>query len=371
MRTKNFLLLLLTIIFVILSIFYIISVCNYDMKELFITKYSDTGKNCDILDSIIAQSGKLNENAMYTSEILKNNGYIEDYHTGYSCNNTNYNNQYLAKYKDINNRDLLLAHSCINISPYQIVNTINTYPSLKANSYIITLTEDNKSYVEYGDIEELTRRIDAKIKYTINSTSVANKEINHLYFPIYVIISQAPYLKNSNEDIKVTDSNRGSDGNNYDSCSTNYNVKNSKVCPASFKMRAIVIIIFLGLKSTSEFITSTEDISNTNIVKNNVTTMMTILEANKSISKQCFLKCGTNNHTHACGCLNVLGSYVVDNKVYNSVCLTNNERVDMSMVYFVNPYADTYSNSKYANKPFALNEFRWYTVPPPPPKTST
>jgi len=351
MKMKDLLLLLLTIIFVILSIFYIISVCNYDMKELFIDKYSAIGSKCD-LDSIFGQNSVLDKDAKYTSEILRRGEAIDDYHTNYNCNSDNYDNIYLREYIDIKNRDLLLAYSCIKMSPTDLVNKMSG--ELNKNSYKTMLKEDNKNYVEYTNITELTNKIDAKIKSVIRTTSLNDTNINYLYFPVYVFISQAPYLKNANENLKITDSNRGPDGSNYDSCSTNYTVKSNDVCPSTFKMKAEVAIVFLGLKSTGAFITDY------NVVKNSITTFKTILSNNISTSKQCFLKCGTNNHTHACGCLNMKGSYTENNKPYNSVCLTNNIETNMTMVYFVNPYADTYSDSKYADKPPVLSEFRWY-----------
>jgi hypothetical protein len=173
-----------------------------------------------------------------------------------------------------------------------------------------------------------------------------------------VFISQAPYLKNSSENIKVTDSNRGADGTNYESCSTNYAFKNSEVCPDSFRMKAEVAIIFSGLTKEGRFIT---DI---NIVNNNINTLRAFLASDgiKSSSKQCFLNCGTKDSKYACGCLTMENSYTVNNKSYNSVCLTNNSDTSMTMVYFVNPYAISYSDSKYANKPPNLNEFRWYSL---------
>ncbi len=63
---KDLLLLLLTIIFVILSIFYIVSVCNYDIKELFIDNFSAIGNKGE-LDSVLEQGGNLKSDAKYTS----------------------------------------------------------------------------------------------------------------------------------------------------------------------------------------------------------------------------------------------------------------------------------------------------------------
>jgi hypothetical protein len=365
MKMKDLLLLLLTIIFVILSIFYIVSVCNYDIKELFITKFSAEGKECD-LDSIIGKFSTLNTDAKYTSQVLRSGSAIEDYHINYNCNNTKYEDVYLREYTDIKSRDLLLAYGCIKIKPSSFANDINRFSdTLNNNSYIVMLTDNEQSRtyveVEYADIDELTRKIDAKIKQVINTAGSLNTAVSKLYFPIYVFISQAPYLKNSTEDIKVTDSNRGADGSNFESCSTNYVVKNSERCPGSFKMKADVAILFLGLNKDGAFITDNNTVNNSMITLTNIIHNPEI----KSNSKQCFLKCGTINDTHACGCLNLKNSYTANNKSYNSVCLTNNSPRDMTMVYFVNPYANTYSNNNYGNKPSNLNDFSWYGIQAP------
>ena len=356
---KDLLLLLLTIIFVILSIFYIVSVCNYDVKELFITKFSAQGKVCD-LDSIIGKFSTLNSDAKYTSQVLRSGSPIEDYHINYNCNNTRYEEVYLREYTDIKSRDLLLAYGCIKINPRSFANNIKRFSdTLNNNSYNVMLTDNEQTYVEYADIDELTKKIDAKIKEVINTTGLLNTAVDHLYFPIYVFISQAPYLKNPTEDIKVTNSNRGpggDEGYNFESCSTNYVVKNSEKCPSSFRMKAEVAILFLGLNSLGAFITDINTVNNSMI---NLTNIIHNPEI-KSDSKQCFLKCGTIDDTHACGCLNLKNSYTANNKSYNSVCLTGDSPRDMTMVYFVNPYANSYSDSNYGNKPSTLNEFRWY-----------
>ena len=361
---KDLLLLLLTIIFVILSIFYIVSVCNYDVKELFITKFSAQGKVCD-LDSIIGKFGTLNSDAKYTSQVLRSGSPIEDYHINYNCNNTRYEEVYLREYTDIKNRDLLLAYGCIKIKPSSFFNDIKRFSdTLNNNSYKVMLTDNEQTYVEYADIDELTRKIDAKIKEVINTAGLLNTAVDHLYFPIYVFISQAPYLKNPINDIKVTNSNRGpggTDGYNFESCSTNYEVKNSERCPSSFRMKAEVGILFSGLNSNGAFITDINTVNNSMVYLANIIHNPEI----KSDSKQCFLKCGTINDTHACGCLNLNNSYTANNKSYNSVCLTGESPRDMTMVYFVNPYANSYSDSNYGNKPSTLNEFRWYGFQPP------
>ena len=359
---KDLLLLLLTIIFVILSIFYIVSVCNYDIKEFFIDKYSANGVKCN-LDNVLVQINDLRNDAKHTSEVLRGNGnvngVIEDYHTAYKCGSDTYNNIYLTKYIDIRNRDLLLAYGCIKIDPGELITAIQYI-----NCYKVMLNDPNVGYVEYANTTELTNKIDAKIKTIIRETSLLNPNNNNLYFPIYVFISQAPYLKNNAEDLKVTDSNRGAVGTNYESCSTNYTIMNNDKCPETFRMRALVSIVFSGLTNTGGIIT---DI---NIVNRNTNSLRTFLSSDniKSQSKQCFLNCSTDDSKRACGCLNAQGAYTINNKAYHSVCLTNDIPTSMTMVYFVNPYANNFSIEKYVaggqptDKTNSLSEFRWYGI---------
>ena len=134
MKYKDLLLLLLTIIFVILSIFYIINVCNYNVKELFVTRYHTNVSSCE---QGVLQSETLPSNdAKYTSEIMRNGGFINDYNEKYNCNN-NYSS-YMSSYSDVKKRDLLLAYKCINIKPSELIILINENSILNNNTYKIT-----------------------------------------------------------------------------------------------------------------------------------------------------------------------------------------------------------------------------------------
>jgi hypothetical protein len=346
MKYKDLLLLSLTIIFIILSIFYIISVCNYDVKELFITRYHAVNNACE-KGIVLKNEPVLNSTSGYSSVKLRNDQGIDDYNDYYNCNN-NFD-MYLSMYNDVNKRDLLLAYKCIKLKPSELINMITENKNINSDIFKIKNIE-----FLYNNISELTNKVDELIKTKINElkNTENNSDINYIHFPIYVCISQAPYLKNNSENIKVTDSNRGPDNNNYDSCSQQYTeVKaEQQKCSEKFEMKAELCIIFLGVSDIGDII------KNNDKVNNNISNFKKILDLYKSTSKQCFLNCGINNSTHSCGCLNLDNSY----ENYNSVCLTNNQKVSYSIVYFVNPYSSKYSDADYTNKPTNLTEFRWF-----------
>jgi hypothetical protein len=344
MKYKDLLLLSLTIIFIILSIFYIISVCNYDVKELFITRYHDVNNACSNV-VVLENEPELISTSDYSSVKLRDNQVIGDYNEYYNCNNNM--GIFLSNYNDVKSRDLLLAYKCIKLKPSELINIIRTN-NINGNIY-----KYNNITFSYNDVSELTNEMDRLIKTKISELKNRqnNLNVNFIHFPIYVCISQAPYLKNNNENIKVTDSNRGPDNNNYDSCSLQYSdVKAHKNCPANTNMRAEICIIFLGFNDSGDIIVKND------AVDKNIKDFKNILDMYTSTNRQCFLNCGIKNSTHSCGCLNLDNAY----ENYNSVCLTNNQNVSYSIVYFVNPYSSKYSDIGYKDKPASLTEFRWF-----------
>jgi hypothetical protein len=344
MKYKDLLLLLLTIIFVILSIFYIISICNYNIKELFVTRYFAEADSCEL--KILQSEPTLSNTADYTSISMRNGMSISDYNEKYNCNNDY--SSYMSRYTDVKNRDLLFAYKCININPKDLVDEIN-----KKTDKILLYYVDK--LVEYNNVSQLHTLIDNKIKEIIQSLKnrPSNANMNYLYFPIYVCISQAPFLNNNVEPLAITDSNRGANNDNYIACSLKYIASNNKTdCNESQSMKAEYSIMFLGVKNNGDMMKDSE----IGLVNENITLFRTILDSHNSNSKQCFLNCGSSDSSHSCGCLNKNNSY--DN--YNSKCITDNRQVDYSIVYFVNPYSNNYSNDEYKNAPDGMNAFKWY-----------
>ena len=209
--------------------------------------------------------------------------------------------------------------------------------------------------VEYNNVSQLHTLIDNKIKEIIQSLKnrPSNANMNYLYFPIYVCISQAPFLNNNVEPLAITDSNRGANNDNYIACSLKYIASNNKTdCSESQSMKAEYSIMFLGVKNNGDMMNDSE----IGLVNENITLFRSILVSNNSNSRQCFLNCGTSDSSHSCGCLNKDKSY----NNYNSRCITDNKKVDYSIVYFVNPYSNNYSNDEYKNAPDGMNAFKWY-----------
>ena len=342
MKYKDLLLLLLTIIFVILSIFYIISICNYNVKELFVTRYFAEADSCEL--KILQSEPTLSNTADYTSISMRKGMSISDYNEKYNCNNDY--SSYMSKYTDVKNRDLLFAYKCININPKDLV-----YEIRKKTDNVFLYYID----VEYNNVSQLHTLIDNKIKDLIQAfkNRPSNANMNYLYFPIYVCISQAPFLNNNAEPLAVTDSNRGANNDNYIACSLKYIASNNKTdCSESQSMKAEYSIMFLGVKKHGDMMNDSE----IGLVNENITLFRSILVSNNSNSRQCFLNCGTSESSPSCGCLNKDNSY----NNYNSRCITDNKKVDYSIVYFVNPYSNNYSNDEYKNAPDGMNAFKWY-----------
>jgi hypothetical protein len=271
---------------------------------------------------------------------------ISDYNEKYNCNNDY--SSYMSKYTDVKNRDLLFAYKCININPKDLVDEIN-----KKTDKILLYYVDK--LVEYNNVSQLHTLIDNKIKEIIQSLKnrPSNANMNYLYFPIYVCISQAPFLNNNVEPLAITDSNRGANNDNYIACSLKYIASNNKTdCSESQSMKAEYSIMFLGVKNNGDMMNDSE----IGLVNENITLFRSILVSHNSNSRQCFLNCGTSDSSHSCGCLNKDNSY----NNYNSRCITDNKKVDYSIVYFVNPYSNNYSNDEYKNAPDGMNAFKWY-----------
>ncbi len=328
MKYKDLLLLLLTIIFVILSIFYIISICNYNVKELFVTRYFAEADSCEL--KILQSEPTLSNTADYTSISMRKGMSISDYNEKYNCNNDY--SSYMSKYTDVKNRDLLFAYKCININPKDLVDEIN-----KKTDKILLYYVDK--LVEYNNVSQLHTLIDNKIKEIIQS--LKNRPSN------------APFLNNNVEPLAITDSNRGANNDNYIACSLKYIASNNKTdCSESQSMKAEYSIMFLGVKNNGDMMNDSE----IGLVNENITLFRSILVSHNSNSRQCFLNCGTSDSSHSCGCLNKDNSY----NNYNSRCITDNKKVDYSIVYFVNPYSNNYSNDEYKNAPDGMNAFKWY-----------
>ena len=329
MKFKNLPLIILLILFVILSIFYIMYVCNYNSNELFDTYISDpTGvkitningytKNCFLDIDEFNKCTKIDRDNSkgicdYTDKfILRGNPPIE-YHNDYTCDNVKSN--YINSFKDIDEKNLLLTYKCIKVNPRQLRDWCISNKIVNQDQIIFFADMYNNMYpIGNSDEPNLIHAIRDKItNYIKDSNSYESK------FPIYACISQAPYIKDGNDKTIVWDHNRGQPISHYKySCSLGINDNETDLCEQTHKMYIEVTLIFFKNIRT--------DIEN----------FIKYVDDNISNSLQCDMNCGNGNRQIGltCGCLNKNQSY----GNYNSICNTGNDVTDYSIIYYVNPF---------------------------------
>lgn len=339
MKFDDLSLILLVITFIILSIFYIINVCDYNIKEFFdlelyprteskngIVTNCSTEINVDISNSIQYNSCELEPNSVgcsYTGDkFILNPDRAIKYHSDYSCDNVK---GYTGIWKDIDRRNLLLAYSCIGLSPKELQQKFSNdkidVDTILTDGYFDVIDDSS------SDADSLVK----KIKDTILTKVRTIPDVS--FFPIYVCISQAPLLKYGNEDTVVWDHNRGQPREH-----DKYSCWNKDMCKSTRKMYIEILIIFFKNDA------------------GNLRKFITMVAQNKSSSLQCNLNCGNSTDRIeglACGCLNKPQSYDVgkDKETssggnYNSVCRTGNTNKNYSIVYFVNTHYNFNMNSE-------------------------
>lgn len=315
MKINDLYLILLLIIFIILSIYYIITVCEYNIKEMFIIEVTEnTANNCVLGLNDVNKCVDGSLSCEYSDKFLSTDT-APRYHEEYNC--ANIKSSYIGSDLSVDSVKLLLAYSCVKLSPVEIkqylLNNIEV-ESVLIENYFDKITESTA--------ENLTHYIRDAIRNYITENTALN---NNSKFPIYACISQAPYLKDENESTIVWDHNRGQPKSHYKKgCSIGTQNDERALCDQTHKMFIQILLIFF--KNDCTKINNFIDYIN--------------LDTNKSSSLQCNINCGNGDRVDglACGCLNKIGSY--DGGAYNSVCKTGDKNIDYSIIYYVNPYYD-------------------------------
>ena len=313
MKINDLYLILLFIIFIILSIFYIINVCDYNIKEMFIVEVSgDTAINCELELNDVNKCVDGISSCEYSDKFLSQDT-APRYHEEYNC--ANIKNSYIGSDLSVDSIKLLLTYSCVKLSPIEIQDYLSK--NIAVESLMFEHYFDN---IKESKSENLTHYIRDKIRnYIRENTGVENIS----KFPIYACISQAPYIKDNNESTIVWDHNRGQPISHYKKgCSLGTRNDERDLCEKTHKMFIQVLLIFF--KNDCTKINNFIDYIN--------------LDINKSSSLQCNINCGNYDRVDglACGCLNKKGSY--DDGAYNSICKTGNTNIDYSIIYYINPY---------------------------------
>jgi len=329
MKYNDIILLLLILTFVLLSVYYIGCVCEFNVsgiKEAFtgIEHVGDTScLSTTLVDIIRACPGNCSDSTT-TFDALKKNEAERNYHTDYTCANImgssiQYsvdNNPY--KY-DIRNQHLLLTYKCVKLSPIKLQEKLESQGISTMLSPLITLDKvgtgtGTGTGLDTGNIRH---QITNMVK---NALTRANKTQG----PIYACISQAPYLKGQKARFDIVQHGKGC----YD---------NGKACGDTVLLKYQILLIFLDGDSQK------------------INKFIQTVNANSSRNALCFLNCGgldeKDSLSMGCGCLNVIDSYTNnDGSIkYDSVCLapdsdftpnstTTNKNADYSIIYFLNPH---------------------------------
>jgi len=265
-----------------------------------------------------------------------------------------------TSYCDIMNYNDLLAHKCLKISPKDLSTKMSSIDIANIFETIYIYNESTLYSHLLSKIQNYKNSLQSKIKG-----------------PVYICISQAPYLKYASDlnDATNTPFSKHLDAridilNNknpyYSELINNNGVQTFKTeandgdDPATVisSLYAQILIIFpLYNKKNEEKSGNSEDIINTFL-----TTTMTTYYTHNDL---CFIKCNKSS-TINCGCLNMnsssdttsintyynldsgnVGNNEKDFPRYNSKCIdhtNNNAQQPFSMMYFVNPYSDNYED---------------------------
>jgi hypothetical protein len=299
MNFNDLLLILLSVIFIILSIFYIVKVCDYNIKEFFavseLTNIEKSGCNLDNTFNNCSDSS-----CKYTDSFIIKDEEPINYHNDYTCDMIE--QKYRKKYADIDNKNLLLTYKCIKNNPRKFKELLEK-KGIETSSVLEYRTNNLKNLTDYIKTEIVNK--------------IKNTKLHTSKWPIYACISQAPYLKNGLDNTVVWDYNRGQQVDYRYSCSIGVTENNIRIpCSANQEMYYEILLIFLKND------------------KNNIDDFIKIIKDSESSNLQCNINCGNSFRMEGltCGCLNKESSY----DSYNSVCKTGNTVQDYSIVYYIN-----------------------------------
>jgi hypothetical protein len=259
-----------------------------------------------------------------------------------------------TSYCDIMNYNDLLAYKCLKISPQELSVQMNNADIANIFETIYIYNENSLYSYLLSKIQKNKNSINGKIKG-----------------PVYVCISQAPYLKYSSE---LSDANNTPFSKYLDARVDILNNKNpyyseliSQDGEQKFKMdtndgedpSTIISSLYAQILIIFPLYTKQMELKN-NEAENTINTFLNItMKKYYTHSDLCFIKCNKSS-TINCGCLNMNSSSTTssintyhgtsgnsekDYPRYNSRCIdhtNNNNPQPFSMMYFVNPYSDNY-----------------------------
>jgi hypothetical protein len=308
-----------------------------------------------------------------TSKELQNNStdFVQtysQYEDNYSYYNVTLGTNDYTKYFDIQSKESLLAYRCLLMSPKALAlnlqnNKINSDTFKYAFDYR-KIYIHNYKYLEEYIFNIIESYFNNNINKTKQSGSTQSTGTNKIVGPIYVCLSQSPYIK-IDKDMLVA---RGDVIENKKSYYIEDNIKGITVVnkePTNqngefSSLYAEVLIIFANYEMYLDKTTSKKILSFTGKSRQ----FLNELQSYFTSDKLCYLKC--NKTDLNCGCLNAKKdqmesdimsgrAYIHDEykiplekdskmfksiKAYNSKCVNNKDiETDYSIMYYINPYS--------------------------------
>lgn len=422
MKVINIIIIFLLILFIGLNIFHAVYVQKNqiqqkinDIEQFVITFKSETDPDGYKIEKIDANDFQTCEKdptkctttyakfAEYNKEIDKK---VLDTDNIFFNKYSNYDENYSYKniksmgfgyryYNDIMLRNPLLTYRCVNLSPAEIKIKLdeetNKFPYIYKKLYI----HNENLLVKYiaSQLEAIKNNIDCNAysnAYDSNTkpycssklklNNQANRGQEYIFGPIYVCVSQAPYLRNGdtgNNIIKarfdVIQNERAYYVQKY-TPSTNVAETKTETDTETGQFSSLFaeIIIILPLYEMSDIKNSRGEITHANMKQLSLTTKGDRVDTFDDFMNQfycknslCALKC--NKSPLYCGCLNANEDYMkIDSvplqnrpyidptlntngiKTYRSVCLDvingQNQQKNFSMMYYINPYNGNFTN---------------------------
>jgi len=330
--------------------------------------------------------GDLNTN----SELQNINSYFngldyEKYSTEkYNKTNIKNPNHHYASYCDIMSYNDLLAYKCLKISPKELSRIMDTN-NIKNIFETIYIYNESSLY-----------------SYLLSKIQALNTINQKLQGPIYVCMSQSPYLKYSYNkttqpiskwlDARIDILNNknsyyseiiGSSG--IQNIITNTYEHGDEENDSISSLYAEILIIFPMYDRDMKLKNNEQNKVNDKVIIDKF--LKEIISQYHTHNDMCFLKCNKSS-TINCGCLNMndsssastINTFTFNEKGtlntatdfprYTSKCIdhtSNNTSKEFSMMYFVNPYSDNYINIIHDPDGEAVDEDTGETIEGTPP----
>lgn len=385
MRAINIILVILFIFFIILNIYYSINIRKLQIEKFEITpepiKFLNSYPNEDIsYGSLQTCKGDYCKNTIDKLILndIKNDTFINEYsnyHNNYTLNNIYNMSKDYRKYNDVMGLHPLLAYRCLNVSPKNLFDFSigNNYPAIFKSVYIhsesmlidFIYTQIN-SVVNYGNCDTFDTNINSEnekyCKTSLQLDKNNNRGSNKIFAPIYIAISQSPYLRSNNKEIEArfdVINNKRSYYVEEIKEGTNVIEKETGNENSSFSsLYANITIIFPLYENSKPNANSINKMKLSND-PDRINKFINGISSFVINNELCHLKC--NKMNLSCGCLNkkkqdMEKSFDINNKIdkpfinpllnmdgiksYNSVCLSHeNKKEDYSIMYYINPYS--------------------------------